>query len=173
MFSAGGLLLFLLCSISRAKLRRETPDGKHHLCPARDAKVDRLCARAVTAQSDASTLGGSARSAQLERLDRRAGQAEAGRAGQPPDIKAGRLCRTSRLDQTSRRSRRVLSRQGAYVKVDRREQVKLGRSCVDRDYFNRSTTDAPLDLASAIRLDWILDVNTELNVPMGVRSSQT
>jgi len=57
--------------------------------------------------------------------------------------------------------------------VDRWEQVKLGRPRADRDYFGRSTTDAPPDLASAIRLDWILDVKTELNVPMGVRSSQT
>ena len=45
--------------------------------------------------------------------------------------------------------------------------MKLGRPRADRDYFGRSTTDAPPDLASAIRLDWILDVKTELNVPMG------
>ena len=44
--------------------------------------------------------------------------------------------------------------------------MKLSKPCGDRDYFSRSTTDAPPDLASAIRLDWILDVKTELNVPM-------
>jgi hypothetical protein len=51
--------------------------------------------------------------------------------------------------------------------------MKLGSPCVDRDYLRRSTTDAPPDLARAIKLDWIFDVKTELNVPMGVRSSQT
>src|SRR6056297_1573832 len=118
-------------------------------------------------------MGSSARSALLERLDRRAGQAEAGHAGQPSDIKAGRLGRTSRPHQAPSRAGRVLPRQGADVEVDRREQVKLGRPCGDRNYFRRSTTAAPPDLASAMRLDWILDVKTELNVPMGVRSSQT
>ena len=81
---------------------------------------------------------------------------------------------TKRLARiTPRRPGQMLLRQGADVEVDRREQVKLGRPCGDRDHFSRSTTDAPPDLASAIRLDWILDVKTELNVPMGVRSSQT
>ena len=75
--------------------------------------------------------------------------------------------------KTPCRAGRVFPRQGADVEMDRREQVTLGRPSGDRDYFSRSTTDAPPDLASAIRLDWILDVKTELNEPMGVRSSQT
>ncbi len=39
-----------------------------------------------------------------QRLDRRASQTEAGYARQPPDIKAGRLRRTSRPHQTPRRA---------------------------------------------------------------------
>lgn len=81
-------------------------------------------ARTGPSQPDTFAMGGSARSAVPERLDRRTSQAHTrDSAGQPALVQTDRLCRAPRPHQAPRRAGRVFPRQGADVEVDRREQV--------------------------------------------------